>query len=206
MKWFASIVVAGLFSCGAPPTTTDPIKTPPSADKTPAPLTQAAPTPPAPVVSGVLPEIGTKAPAVQLKNQRGETVDLASFVGKHAVVLYFYPKDDTPGCTTEAKDFRDRSAEIEGFGAKVIGVSLDAVASHEAFADKYDLTFDILSDTEQVAAKAYGVLASFNDTPITKRTTFLIGKDGTIKKIFADVQVSVHGEEVITALKEGLGG
>lgn len=148
-----------------------------------------------------MPEIGTRAPAVKLKNQRGEAVDVASFVGKSAVVLYFYPKDDTPGCTTEAKDFRDRSAEIETLGAKIIGVSLDDISSHEAFADKYDLNFDILSDTDQSTAKAYGVLGSFDNTPITKRTTFLIGKDGNIKKIFTDVKVSVHGEEVLKALK-----
>jgi thioredoxin-dependent peroxiredoxin len=204
MKWFVAFFTIGLFSCSSPPTA--PQKKPPTPEsKTPTP-TPSPITTTAPVDAGVLPEIGTKAPAIQLKNQRGELVELASFVGKKAVVLYFYPKDDTPGCTTEAKDFRDRNAEIEALGAKVIGVSLDAVASHEAFADKYDLNFDILSDAEQAAAKTYGVLGAYDNTPITKRTTFLIGKDGTIKKIFAEVQVSVHGEEVVKALKEGLGG
>lgn len=159
----------------------------------------------APRQDGALSE-GDLAPPVQLKNQRGEEIDLSSVLKENAVVLYFYPKDDTPGCTLEAKDFRDRLPEIEALGAKVFGVSLDSVDSHAAFAEKFELNFDILADTDHSVSRAYGVLGMYETTPIAQRTTFLIGKDGTIKKIFRNVDVSVHGEEVVQALQAGLGG
>jgi peroxiredoxin Q/BCP len=148
------------------------------------------------------PSEGDFAPSFSLKNQRGETVSLSSFLGKKPIVLYFYPKDDTPGCTIEAQDFRDRSPDLAAAGAIVLGVSLDPVESHQAFAEKYSLAFDLLADTEHSAAKRYGVLGDFNGVPIAKRVTFLIGQDGKVKKIFRDVDVSEHGEEVLEALRQ----
>lgn len=148
---------------------------------------------------------GDFAPRVQLPNQDGEIIDIASFVGENAVVLYFYPKDDTPGCTVEALDFSARKNEIESLGAKIFGVSLDSVASHEDFADKHELSFDILADTQRVATIAYGVLTQApTGEPIAKRMTFIIGKDGVIKKVFTDVQVSAHGADVVAALRSGI--
>lgn len=185
--------VSLLLGCGAEP---------PSGQKTPPSLTAPAPgeaalgQPPAGP-----PTEGDFAPAFALKNQRGETVDLASYLGKKPIILYFYPKDDTPGCTTEAQEFRDRSDDFAAAGAVVLGVSLDPVESHLAFAEKFSLNFDLLADTEQTVTQRYGVLGDFGGTAVAKRVTFLIGKDGKVKRVFRDVDVSVHGEEVLQALK-----
>jgi peroxiredoxin Q/BCP len=149
-------------------------------------------------------DIGTTAPAVRLRNQEGELVDLTSFVGNRTVVLYFYPKDDTPGCTVEALDFSNRKEQINALGAEVFGVSLDSVASHESFSDTHQLNFDILADTDKQVTTTYGALTEINNTPIAKRTTFIIGIDGTVKKIFTDVDVLIHGEEVVAALQAGV--
>jgi thioredoxin-dependent peroxiredoxin len=150
-------------------------------------------------------DAGDVAPQVLLPNQSGELVDLKSFVGEHAVVLYFYPKDDTPGCTVEALDFSARNAEIESLGAKVFGVSLDNVGSHENFADKHTLNFDILADVDRTATIAYGALTQTSTgEPIARRTTFIIGKDGIIKKVYTNVQVSVHGAAVVADLRDGI--
>ena len=149
-------------------------------------------------------DVGSAAPAVRLPNQDGEMVDLTSFVGKRAVVLYFYPKDNTPGCTVEANDFSVRKAQIAALGAELFGVSVDNVQSHNAFSDQHKLTFDILADTEKKVTTAYGALTEFNNIPIAKRTTFIIGQDGMIKKVFTDVDVLIHGEEVVVALQSGI--
>lgn len=152
-------------------------------------------------------DAGDVAPNVRLPNQDGEMVDLASFVGKNAVVLYFYPKDNTPGCTVEALDFSARKPEFESLGAKIFGVSLDSVDSHESFASDHKLSFDILADTEKKATTSFGVLTeTSNGTPIAKRTTFIIGKDGIIKKAYTDVQVATHGGEVADDLRAGVAG
>ncbi len=148
---------------------------------------------------------GDFAPQVTLPNQDGEVVDVRSFIGDNAVVLYFYPKDDTPGCTVEALDFSARTSEIESLGAKIFGVSLDSVGSHDEFAVKHKLNFDILSDESRAATIAYGVLTqTASGDPIAKRMTFIIGKDGIIKKVFTDVQVASHGAEVVEALRSGI--
>ena len=148
---------------------------------------------------------GDVAPRVLLPNQDGEIIDSSSFLGQNAVVLYFYPKDDTPGCTVEALDFSARKNEIEALGAKIFGVSLDTVDSHDDFADTHELSFDILADADRTATIAYGVLTQSADGgPIAKRTTFIIGKDGVIKKVFTDVQVSAHGADVVAALRSGI--
>ncbi len=150
-------------------------------------------------------DAGDIAPNVRLPNQKGEIIDLASFIGNSAVVLYFYPKNDTPGCTVEALDFSARKSEFESLGAKIFGVSLDSVGSHRNFADKHELSFDILADTEKIATSSFGVLTeTASKTPIAKRTTFIIGKDGIIKKAYTDVQVATHGGEVAEALRSGI--
>jgi peroxiredoxin Q/BCP len=149
-------------------------------------------------------DVGSVAPAVKLQNQEGEMVDLTSYIGQRAVVLYFYPKDNTPGCTVEALDFSVRKPQIQSLGAEVFGVSLDSVASHNEFSDGHKLNFDILADTDKRVTTAYGALTEINGTPIAKRTTFIIGIDGTVKKIFTDVDVLIHGEEVVAALQAGI--
>ncbi|MCU0713589.1 MAG: redoxin domain-containing protein [Pirellula sp.] len=149
-------------------------------------------------------EVGTIAPNVTLPNQRGEIVDLSQFLGKRAVVLYFYPKNDTPGCTVEALDFSARKNQISELGAEVFGVSLDSVGSHQNFADKHVLNFDILSDASKDVTTAFGALTERDGTPYAKRRTFIIGADGVVKKIFTDVDVQIHGEEVVAALQAGV--
>jgi len=149
-------------------------------------------------------DVGSIAPAVRLPNQDGEMVDLTSFVGKRAVVLYFYPKNNTPGCTVEANDFSVRKNQIAGLGAELFGVSVDNVQSHNDFANEHQLSFDILADSEKKVTTAYGALTEFNNTPIAKRTTFIIGIDGVVKKVFTDVDVLIHGEEVVAALLAGV--
>ena len=149
-------------------------------------------------------DVGSVAPNVRLPNQEGEMVDLSSFANKRAIVLYFYPKDDTPGCTVEALDFSVRKNQIAELGAELFGVSLDSVGSHSNFADKHTLNFDILADPEKKVTTAYGALTEINGTPIAKRTTFIIGSDGIVKKVFTDVDVLIHGEEVVAALQSGI--
>jgi len=148
--------------------------------------------------------VGSAAPFVRLPNQDGEMVDLTSFIGKRDVVLYFYPKNNTPGCTVEANDFSVRKAQINALGAELFGVSVDNVQSHSDFADQHKLTFDLLADTNKEVTTAYGALTEINNTPIAKRTTFIIGQDGLIKKVFTDVDVLIHGEEVVAALQAGI--
>jgi peroxiredoxin Q/BCP len=149
-------------------------------------------------------EVGTIAPSVKLPNQSGNMVDLSQFIGKRAVVLYFYPKDDTPGCTVEALDFSARKNQISELGAELFGISLDSVGSHQNFADKHVLNFDILSDVDKEVTTAFGALTEHNGMPIAKRTTFIIGADGVVKKVFTEVDVLIHGEEVVAALQSGI--
>jgi peroxiredoxin Q/BCP len=147
------------------------------------------------------PAIGDTAPVVTLKNQNGIEVSMQDKLAQGPVVLYFYPRDNTPKCTVQAQDLRLRSAEIQALGATILGVSVDPVDSHLEFADKYDLNFDILSDVTHEVSQAYGVLTEFKGVPISLRTTFLIGGDGKIREIFRDVDVTAHTQRVIDALK-----
>lgn len=147
------------------------------------------------------PAIGDVAPEVSLLNQNGKTISLKETLKKGPVVLYFYPKDNTPKCSIEAQDFRDKSAEMQALGVTVLGVSVDPVDSHLEFANQYSLNFDILADDGMTASTDYGVLSEFNGKPIALRTTFLIGSDGVIREIFRDVDVSIHGRRVLDALK-----
>ena len=144
---------------------------------------------------------GSKAPAFSLESDSGETVALKDLKGK-TVVLYFYPKDLTPGCTQEACDFRDNIAKLKRKGAVVVGVSKDTVELHRKFKEKHDLPFSLLADTEGKACKAYGVwqeksLYGRKFMGIV-RSTFVIGPDGKIQKIYSKVKVNGHVDDILT--------
>jgi peroxiredoxin Q/BCP len=140
--------------------------------------------------------VGTRAPAFSAPDQNGETRTLAELRGK-AVVLYFYPRDATPGCTAEACAFRDAWDRIEAAGATVVGVSSDDVESHAAFADEHDLHFPLLADTEGEIAGSYGVPSTLG---FLSRMTFIIDGSGVIRRVFPDVDPAVHVDEVIEVL------
>ena len=146
------------------------------------------------------PAAGEAAPAFRLQDQNNEWHTLEQYRGEW-VVLYFYPKADTPGCTTEACEFRDNIFAYEEIGVNVIGVSLDDVPSQAAFAEKYSLPFPLLSDAQQVVATAYGVLGSFGTTQIARRETFLINPAGQVAKHYAQVDPAAHSAEVLADLK-----
>ncbi|MBC8104597.1 MAG: thioredoxin-dependent thiol peroxidase [Cytophagales bacterium] len=153
------------------------------------------------------PEVGAIAPEFTLKSQAGDApVSLRDYQGKQAVVLYFYPKDDTPGCTTESCSFRDLKGDYEAAGAAILGVSLDDVESHQKFADKYRLTFPLLADTDAAVSTAYGVYKEKNNYGKKymgiERTTFVIDETGHIAKVFPRVKVDDHGDAVLEFLKE----
>jgi peroxiredoxin Q/BCP len=148
-------------------------------------------------------EPGTHAPSFDLPADDGTQVTLSQFRGK-PVVLYFYPRDDTPGCTREACSFRDRKAEIGKLGAVVLGVSTDDTASHERFRDKFGLNFPLLADVEHGVAAAYGAWREktrFGRKSMgIQRSTFLIDPEGVVRKVWKDVQVDGHDGEVVAAL------
>jgi peroxiredoxin Q/BCP len=148
------------------------------------------------------PGTGEAAPTFRLQDQNGDWHALEDYRGKW-VTLYFYPKDDTPGCTTEACAFRDNIFAFDKIGAVVLGVSLDDVESHAQFAEKYSLPFPLLADTGTETAKAYGVLSSMGSFKMAKRETFLIDPEGNIAKHYAQVSPSDHSEQVLSDL-EGL--
>jgi peroxiredoxin Q/BCP len=148
---------------------------------------------------------GSKAPAFKLPSSEhdGDVISLADYAGK-TVVLYFYPRDNTPGCTREAEAFRDAAAALKKKNAVVLGVSKDSVASHCKFRDKYALNFPLLSDPDGKVIEAYGAWGE--KTLYGKksmgviRTTVIIGPDGKVKKIFPKVKVDGHADEVLAAI------
>jgi peroxiredoxin Q/BCP len=140
---------------------------------------------------------GSAAPDFTARADDGRSVSLAGLRGK-SVVLYFYPKDDTPGCTREACSFRDNKAEFEARNAVVLGVSLDDEKSHAAFKSKFALPFTLLADTDGRLARAYGVLNEAKG--YAARWTFVIDPQGKVKKVFPDVKVDGHTPEVLGAL------
>ncbi len=148
-------------------------------------------------------EEGTPAPDFALESDAGETVRLSELRGK-PVVLYFYPKDDTPGCTTQACGIRDAYGEFERAGAVVLGVSPDGVARHVKFKDKYDLPFTLLADPDHAVAEQYGVWGEKKymgrEYMGVFRTTFVIGPDGTVRKVMRDVKPATHADDVLEAL------
>lgn len=144
--------------------------------------------------------VGTAAPEFRLQDQQGEWHDLEQYKGKW-VALYFYPKDDTPGCTTEACSFRDNIFAFDALNAVVLGVSLDDVDSHAEFAEKYSLPFSILADSDKQAAEAYGVIMKIGPMQLAKRESFLIDPSGVVVKHYSSVNPNTHTEEVLADLR-----
>lgn len=145
---------------------------------------------------------GAVAPGFALPNQDGELVDSTTLAGKW-FVLYFYPKDDTPGCTKEACAFRDRLGELRGLGVRVLGVSFDDVPSHKAFAEKYHLTFDLLSDPQGEVVGRYRAKSILPG--VARRVSYLVDDRGVIRKVYPDVSPTEHAGEIIADVK-ALGG
>ena len=150
-------------------------------------------------------EPGKKAPAFTLPSDRGEKVRLSELAG-NPVVLYFYPRDDTPGCTREACAFRDLKGELLKLGAKVFGVSPDTVESHAKFRDKFELNFPLLADADHKIAEKYGAWREKNmygkKTMGIQRSTYLIDAAGKVARVWKSVKVDGHDEQVLAALKE----
>lgn len=145
-------------------------------------------------------EIGQAAPEFKLQDQKGEWHTLEQYAGSW-VALYFYPKDDTPGCTKEACAFRDNIFAFEEIGATILGVSLDDIESHAAFAEKYSLPFSLLADTAGDAAQKYGVMKKMAGMKFASRQSFLIDPDGLVRKHYKKVNAEKHSEEVLADLK-----
>jgi thioredoxin-dependent peroxiredoxin len=149
-------------------------------------------------------EEGKKAPDFKLKNQDDKTISLSDFKGKN-IVLYFYPKDNTSGCTKEACNFRDEFPKFKNIDAVILGVSPDSVQSHKKFAEKHDLPFNLLSDEDKKVLEKYGVWKEKSmygrKYMGVERTTVVIDENGKIRKIFPKVKVDGHNSEVLEALK-----
>jgi peroxiredoxin Q/BCP len=151
--------------------------------------------------AGELPKVGEAAPDFHLSDQDGESHQLKDFAGKW-LVLYFYPKDDTPGCTQEACAFRDDLSKLTKLGAQVVGISVDDGASHAEFAKKYHLPFPLLADSKGEVAAKYGALMDMVVFKIAKRYTFLIDPQGKVAKVYLKVETSRHSTEIIEDLKQ----
>jgi len=141
---------------------------------------------------------GLPAPEFSLQDQDGSTTRLSEFRGKKNVILYFYPKDDTPGCTKEACSFRDDLSKFNTMDVQILGVSTDDISSHQAFARKYHLTFPLLADPKKEVVKTYNALSERGGA---KRITYLIDQQGIVRRIFPSVKVEEHSEELQRALK-----
>jgi peroxiredoxin Q/BCP len=146
------------------------------------------------------PGVGDSAPTFKLQDQNGDWHTLEDYKGKY-VVLFFYPKDGTPGCTTEACNFRDNIFAFDDLDTQILGISLDDVESHKEFSEKYSLPYPILADMEKESAVDYGVLGKFMMMTITKRESFIIDPDGVIVKHYKNVDPDKHTDEVIEELK-----
>lgn len=150
-------------------------------------------------------EVGKKAPDFSLLNQNDKKISLKDFIG-HKVVLYFYPKDDTSGCTKEACSFSDDLPKFSKIDTVILGVSPDSVKSHKKFSEKYKLKFDLLADEEKLVLEKFGVWKEKSmygrKYMGVERTTFIIDQKGKIKKIFNKVKVDGHNKEVLEALKD----
>lgn len=151
-------------------------------------------------LAGEVPRAGQAAPDFSLPDQGGKQHRLQDYAGKW-LVLYFYPKDDTPGCTQEACAFRDDLHQLSGLGAQVVGISVDDSSSHAAFAKKYHLPFPLLADSKASVAASYGVLLNLGVVKVARRYTFLIDPQGRISKVYDKVETSRHSKEIIEDLK-----
>lgn len=154
-------------------------------------------------MSGI--EVGTAVPNFQLKSTGGKTISLADLQGK-ALVLYFYPKDDTPGCTLEGQDFRDRYADFEKLNALVLGISRDSVSSHEKFKTKYELNFDLLADEDEALCQMFDVIKEKNmygkQVRGIERSTFLVDNKGVLQQAWRKVKVEGHVAAVLDAVRQ----
>ena len=151
-----------------------------------------------------LPRVGEPAPDFRLPSTEGRDLGLEDFQGRQPVVLYFYPRDDTPGCAAEACAFRDLLSKFEERGVQILGVSTDSIRSHKKFKDKYGLPFPLLSDPNHQVAERYGVWQQKRfmgrEYVGVARTTFVIDEQGTLKAVFPNVKVQGHADEVLAAL------
>jgi len=147
------------------------------------------------------PQVGQSAPTFKLQDQNGDWHALKDYRGQWLAV-YFYPKDETPGCTTEACNFRDNIYLFKKIGAAVVGISLDDVDSHKAFTEKHKLPFTLLADTGGEVAKTYGVLRDYKAIQYANRESFLVNPDGVIVKHYAKVNPKDHTQEVVADLKK----
>jgi len=158
------------------------------------------------MVTSVLPIIGRPAPDFSLPSTTGENISLKQFKGKKTVILYFYPKDETPGCTREACSFRDLFAEFEKHNAVILGVSADSLESHQHFREKNHLPFPLLADEDATLSKMYGVYKQKNlygkKSMGIERTTFVIDRTGRIAQIYPKVKVDGHVQDLLEFVKE----
>jgi thioredoxin-dependent peroxiredoxin len=155
---------------------------------------------PVAAIAAQIPKVGDTAPLIEGKDQDGTTWKLADVVGKKVVLLYFYPKDDTPGCTKEACGFHDGMADLKKDKVEVIGVSFDSTASHQKFIAKYNLNFPLLADTDGKIATAYGV--RMTDRDMARRVSFLIGLDGKIAHVTDAASAETHLSEMKAAVEK----
>ena len=153
------------------------------------------------LADGVAPAVGKPAPAFKLQDQAGKWHSLADYKGKW-VALYFYPKDDTPGCTTQACGFRDNIFAFNKEGAVIVGISVDAVASHKEFAEKHSLPFTILADSDKAVTRSYGVLKTYMGVmEMARRDTFIIDPQGRVAKHYESVDPEGHSQLVLADIK-----
>ena len=153
-----------------------------------------------PLIAGEQPMEGSDAPSFKLQDQNGEWHTLEEYRGQW-LAIYFYPKDDTPGCTTQACNFRDNIYAFKAIDAAVVGISVDDVESHKEFSDKYKLPFTILADSDNTTAKAYGVLKDYKLLKLASRQSFLVDPDGKIAKHYDDVDPDTHTGDVLADIK-----
>jgi peroxiredoxin Q/BCP len=146
------------------------------------------------------PKVGDTAPDFEGSTSNGTMVRLRDYLGKKNVVLYFYPKDDTRGCTIEACSFRDKLNSLRALWTEVVGVSVDSLESHKQFAEKHNLNFPLVSDHEKRISRMYGALS--DDGSQAERMTFIIDRQGRIASVFTKVDVTKHTDEVVAALKQ----
>ena len=157
-----------------------------------------------PLFAGEPPTVGSDAPAFNLQDQNGDWHTLEDYQDQWLAV-YFYPRDDTPGCTKEACNFRDNIYAFKAIGAAVVGISVDDVESHKEFSDKYKLPFTLLADEDSETAKAYGVLRDYKLVKLASRQSFLVNPEGKIAKHYEDVDPDTHTDEVLADIKGFMG-
>ncbi len=201
------VLAAPLFACGsdAPPKSTADAPATKSSTDTTTTMTSSSAAPPAPALpqataaapAAADPMVGKPAPALDAKAHDGTRVNLAALKGK-PVVVYFYPKDDTPGCTKEACAFRDAWSDLAKANVVLVGISTDTAESHKAFAAHHKLPFHLVSDPDGAIAKAFGVPMNGS---VVARQTFVIDKDGNVKKVYREVDVSKHAADVLADVR-----